>query len=546
MAKPFAETVNIQPQTISTGRAELLTSLSSKLDAFSSQQAQVAAEHVTKEASIAGKQAAAELQPGQSPVFKEEGFVGGIAKSAYNTALRSSYVSSIDTELTMGLSALKTEHGADLINFNDSANSLIKGTINGVDPASRDMILQSAGNFMSSARLDVQKATIEKDMAAADEALIVSGEFYAGEADVMAFNGDDLSSSEALNKVFTVNQSRLLSGEINEAQAAKLNSDAVHSSRVAKNRGEINQVLNMPNGIGIAAKAVASMQDKPLKGMDQDQHDALIKTLSSDISQHISLLNRQEVADEKGLKVRQSKNYGVLLADRAAGNLNHQQIDAAVRRGDISGTQFNTLETKLSSQGVGVTDTNLKIHIQNAIEDGVDVTDTVVNNWGSTLTSPDVSELLKMQAAYEDSESVLNTNNSKRARTFMKDSMKITGLMGRLTDDASKKTAAAVLEFDERVIGGEDAFVVANDLYDRDTLLKAEATQSNRHDVSDIRGAINKLNTDTATATINAKGNSVSLDDIKRNYNRDIHALQEIQRLQMSQKQFNDSMKEFR
>ena len=51
MAKPFQETVNIQPQTISTGQSQQLMTLSQKLDDFSSFASSVAAKRTIETAS---------------------------------------------------------------------------------------------------------------------------------------------------------------------------------------------------------------------------------------------------------------------------------------------------------------------------------------------------------------------------------------------------------------------------------------------------------------------------------------------------------------
>jgi len=51
----FTETVNIQPQTFSTGQPELLMSLSDKLGAFAAQQTNKRAEKVIADATVQGQ-----------------------------------------------------------------------------------------------------------------------------------------------------------------------------------------------------------------------------------------------------------------------------------------------------------------------------------------------------------------------------------------------------------------------------------------------------------------------------------------------------------
>jgi len=547
MAKPFSETVNIQPQTISTGQPQALMSLSEKLDQFSGFTAKIAAEKTVAKATAAGQAAASGLAPGEAPTMKEETFIGGIAKKAYNNALRSSYVGTVSRDLTLNLNAIKDKNADNLTMFNEEANAAIKGAVEGADPATRQLILQDAANFMDSARIDVQTATINRNMKEADGEAIVTSEYFGGEADKYAFNGDALSSIEALNKAHAAIEGRVSAGFIDPTQAAILKDAATFSTKVATNRGDISRALQMDNGIEIASKAVSQMTEKPLKGLTLEQNDQLVKTLNSDISQFITNQNRQETADEAGLKVRQESNFTQLLVNMAEGELNQSMLNMAAKNGDISGTQFDKLTTKLSTQGVGVTDVSTYLAIQNSIEGGENMTDAIVNNMGSNLTTADGGELLRMQQEYMDSESALNTNNAKRARSYMKDSMKVTGILGNLTDDAAKKTAAATREFDERVLAGEDPFAVADDLYDRDTLIKLESNAGNQgFDTDNVNSAIEKLRTDTVNQVTLAAGNQTEIDNIKSKYNRQLDLLQQIQSLQLSQKGFDQSIKEFK
>jgi len=125
--------------------------------------------------------------------------------------------------------------------------------------------------------------------------------------------------------------------------------------------------------------------------------------------------------------------------------------------------------------------------------------------------------------------------------------MKVTGILGNLTDDAAKKTAAAVREFDERVLAGEDPFAVADNLYDRDTLIKLQSNAGNQgFDTDNINSAIEKLRADTLNKANAVIGNQAELDNINKKYERQIKLLQQIQSLQISQKGFDQSMKEFK
>jgi hypothetical protein len=543
VVKPFQETVNIQPQTISTGQSQLFQSLGDKLSDFSSRQSQALAEKQIAKASAAGSAAGQQLEQGQKPEFKEQTFIGGIAKKAYNNALRSSYVASVDRDLNLKLNELKTLHSNDLMRFNDAASGEIKGAVEGSDPLSRDMILQSANNFMDSARVEVQKNNIEKNMAEADEELSVSSEYATAEAEKYAFNGDDMSSAEALNRVVTLNDARVKSGKLSTTQAALLNDEAVHSTRVAKNRGEFNRILNSPSGVMKAAKGLSLMAGTQLPGMDVEQHDELLSTLSSDLSQFITMQNRQEVADEATLKSRQAKTAANFAVDMSDGVLNQDQLNKAARNGDLSESQYSKLTSKLSSQGVGVTDISLQLDIQSSIVGGLDMTDAIVNNMGTHLTMADGGALLRMQGEYGNEESILNNNNTKRARNFLTESTKITGLMGRLTSDGSRRTAEAIRTFDQRVLDGEDPFAVADDLYDHDSLTKVRKKLARKNlDLDNVPAAIIQL-TEEFKIAVRAAKRDTQIKSLGDAFNRDLADLNNLRDLQESQQQFANALK---
>lgn len=547
MARPFREDVNIQPQGISTGQPQALMSLSQKLDNFAAQRAQIAAQRTIADATVKGKAAAQDLEPGQKPTFKEPSFIGGIAKQAYNSALRSSYVASVDRDLTMGLNALKVKHASDLTAFNEEAKPLIAGTIKGIDPASRELVMNTADNFMASAQLQVQKATIERQMDESDEALQLSGEYYGEQASVYAFSGDDLSSQEQLVKGFNATQARVDAGTITPAQGAILNDKAIQSVKIATNRGEMSRALQLPEGIRVVAKSIQALKETPLKHMSPEQNDELVSVLTSDLNQFISLQNKQEQVDQATLSQRQNNNYSQLLVGITEGSVNQAMFNTAAKQGDISGTQYNTLSSKLSTQGFGATDLSLQLDIQQAIADGEDMTDTIVNNMGSYLTQADGGNLLKLQAEYGDGDSILNTQRYKRAERFVTESIAISGLMGQLTDDSRRQTAIVVRQMYERVLAGEDSMAVADDLVDFSRLNKLKKSAGGRgYDVNNIDGAMKQLGIDTANAVKNAGNDAQEIENLKRRYNRDIDILSNIQRLQANQVAYEKALKEER
>ena len=119
MAKPFQEQVNIQPQTVATGQPQALMSLSEKLDNFSSFTAQKAAEKQIEAATIQGQQAGIAQQQAGGPLeLKEETFIGGISKKAFNTAAREGYVKSLENDIRENVKSIALSNKDSLGGFN--------------------------------------------------------------------------------------------------------------------------------------------------------------------------------------------------------------------------------------------------------------------------------------------------------------------------------------------------------------------------------------------------------------------------------------------
>ena len=174
MAKPFSEVVNIQPQTISTGQPQALMSLSQRLDDFSAQAAGVAAESQIEEATIQGQQAGLEQQQsGQQLQLKEETFVGGIGKKAFNQAAREGYLKSLDNDKIEAITNLAAENPNNLAGFNDGVNAYAKGVMDNVDPLSKSAVALSIDSMVSRFRPKIQAAQAQQvvDDANSDQAI---------------------------------------------------------------------------------------------------------------------------------------------------------------------------------------------------------------------------------------------------------------------------------------------------------------------------------------------------------------------------------------
>ena len=191
MAKPFSETVNIQPQTISTGQPQALMSLSEKLDNFASGRAQVAAQKTIEQAKIQGQEAGVAQQKAGGPLeLKEETFIGGIAKKSFNQAAREGYLKSLDNDVIESFTNLAAENSTDLQSYNTGAEALAKGFLQGVDPASRAAVELSIDSMISRQRPKIQAAQAQAVVDQANQDQAINASERSRLAQSSAFEGD--------------------------------------------------------------------------------------------------------------------------------------------------------------------------------------------------------------------------------------------------------------------------------------------------------------------------------------------------------------------
>lgn len=158
--RKFQETVNIQPQTFSTqvgSIAPQLQSLSQRLDNFSSDLARQKGQEVMEKASIEGRQAGITAQKtGQEMPQKEETFIGGIRKKAFNKAAREGYIKSLDNDIIETFNGIASENPNNLQAYNDQSELAARNFLDNVDPASRSAVELSIDSMISRQRPKIQ------------------------------------------------------------------------------------------------------------------------------------------------------------------------------------------------------------------------------------------------------------------------------------------------------------------------------------------------------------------------------------------------------
>jgi len=265
MAKPFSETVNIQPQTVATGQPQALMTLSQKLDDFSSFTAQKVAAKQVEEATIKGQQAGIAQQQAGGPLeLKEETFIGGISKKAFNQAAREGYVKSLENDIRENVNSIALNNKDNLLGFNTEIDAFAKGVLEGADPSIRSAVELSIDSKISQARpqIEAQEAkkieriANEENAAAADGARIDAIDAaYDGNGDAaahaMAVATDSITQRTDIDQDRKQQMLRQLNTEVKEAQLAK-SIDTVYDSEGGGSATKMLDDLKKPAGMELS------------------------------------------------------------------------------------------------------------------------------------------------------------------------------------------------------------------------------------------------------------------------------------------------------
>lgn len=499
----FKETVALRQVPTSTGAVQGALSLSDRFAAFEQLGSQVAqigiqkAEKAAVERGIASGQAVQlEKRDGKTiaPKFKEKKFIGGIEIEAHNKALRASYLASLNNDIRTDISRIQAENKDNLVGFNESVKGWAKGILEGVDPSVRNIVQTKIEDRVVSSRISVQEAAIKRQNEEAAKQLEISSQTTLDDAFSFASNGDLLSADEALLDYGNILVNQVEAGYMLPAEAQEKIRDAkikvVHENMV----GSIRKLSNTGQTIE-AADLIQRAQQKIPKGMSVEDHQDLTRAMVAELSEGISINNRLEKDQKTQLTETQSRNYGRLASGMAKGAVNINTIIRSYKNGEIDETQQDKLISTLNSRGRGSNNYRMINDINESIRAGESpdsIRNDIINNTGINLTEKTAASLLSSLNASLDKESVLNVSTVKRARDFITPSIRVVGPLGALDSEAEARLARSIREFDTRVLEGEDAWAVADELVGKDRFERAPNPMFGTKDTLDQ--SLEKLN----------------------------------------------------
>lgn len=539
MATRFNETVNIRQVDSRSGGVEAALSLSDRLESFKQQSLRVLQEQaVQRGIESAGQTELTKAEVGgqqvtQAPTEKKENIfgVGEIETQAHNKSLRAAYLASLDSDNRNAVANIAAENEENITGFNDAIAAYRAGVLEGVDPSVRQAVQIDLDDKIESVRGKVHRATIAKQRKDNDETLVLGTERSVQDALVLASEGDALGSAESLLSAFKTIDARVESGLLHPDAAREQKRSIEIEATVENIRFTLKDRIERKGVLG-GVDLINMAEDKKLAGFTVQEKDSLIDVMRADLNQHIQLENLAEAQQDDNLKLMQGAKFDDLYAGVLSGETTASDVQSAFRQKGINAEQTSKLINIFRTRGQGVDDWSLIRDIQEqAITDPEGVREAIMNNTGSRLTENTANELYAKTFEIEKTGSLLTMPDTKRFKTFLKNSVKVVGPMGAIDFDSQKRLAQLEVVYDERVLAGESPAIVARDLVDVNSFLSAP---------NPIYGTKETLN-DSLNQLNNAFDNG-AISDI--DYNREYQNIQDLMEQKTNIDGFNKALKE--
>lgn len=543
MAARFQEKTQLQGVNTSTGAAQGLTSLADRLNQFKSIGSQalgaglkIRAEEQTASGTATGSAIPIERVGGvtQKPKYKDEPTLFGvIEQKAHNIALRNSYKASIGNDIRTGIAELEANNKDDLIGFNEAINGFSKGMLQSVDPSVKDEVRMALDDRITTSRINVQNATIKKENDIAKATLDISSQNMLDEALRFSSNGDIRSAASGLIDYNKTIDSQVEAGFLSEGAAIEKKREAELRATHENLVGNIRRIANGGKTLD-AVNIITEAQQKIPRGMSVEEHQELTSAMITELNEGINNKNRGELKASKISNEAQSTNYANLAIGVATGKADANMVIRNLKSGEITEPQFDKLLNTLNKRGQGVDSFQLINLIDTEIRQGGDLEstrNTIIANIGTNLTESTGQGLLDSLNEHQDKESILRTGNVTRARDFITPSIRVTGPLGALDQEAESRLAQSIRSFDTRVLEGEDPWSVADELVGKDKLERESNPMFGTKD-----------NLDTSMEKLNTAFDTKQIDEAT--YNFEFEKIGRIKELKSNIDAFNISKKE--
>jgi hypothetical protein len=422
-----------------------------------------------KAAAAAPEQALAAIAKAEeegTELAKRSAFAWG--SQTYNNTMSAAYASSADADYRMGISKIAAENPTDLAAFNELAREYTKGVSSNLQPAFAGVLQVSMDSVLSSAQMTIQSNEIKKNTANADLVLVSGIDTATESAMTQAKMGQPVEASASKDAAFSNIDARVGSTAITFEQGAAAKKAITVEIESASARGALQSIITT-TGPMEAAAWIQKISETPIKGFEIGQQDALVDSLRSDLSQHLSLQDVQSAANTKALATKHKQNAANLLSGILLGSVDEAALILASSKSDIGFSQFSTLTTALANRGQG-TDDFLTIATINdlMISDPAQAETLIMENVNTLITGNTATSLLAAARESQNSESILQRSDVKRYRNHIKDQIVVTGPAGAFLPDKLVKQSNLLLAYDSKILNmvksGETVEEIMQDL----------------------------------------------------------------------------------
>lgn len=341
VAKRFTEEVQIRQQSLSTGAAQGILSLSQRLEGFKQQSLALQKSLGEKK----GRAEAAETaqrrdEEGRLVAPEKRGqtlgdiiLTGGARTRAFNKTLHDGYLASLENDSRKELAGLELENRDNIGRYNDQIEGYKAGVLKGVDPASRQDVEIFLDKSITNSRIRIQERTMAKAEAASKADIRQAIESAGNESASFAREGEMQSSADALQSAF-INIDRMVEGGLASDKGAKMKRDLEREATEQGFRFQLDTVSDV-EGIDAGFDRLEEMSNKVPKGWTPDEWDGFIKSAQKDLNRKDARINRNNKellkARKKEVSVQRGRifNNPGIPADPAKGSQDRKDVNAA-------------------------------------------------------------------------------------------------------------------------------------------------------------------------------------------------------------------------
>lgn len=434
----------------------------------------IAARKATERGQKAGIEAGVKAAEKGEKIESKKGFLSSISNfdQAYNEAMQAAYLAGIDNDVRENISRIAAEHESDTAAFNKMSSEYITGLVESVSDEYKPLVQMSVDSVVTGARMQVEQRNIAKNIKDADDVLVSQINNAAQDAMKYAQIGNEEASQASRIKAFNSIDVRVRSGQITEIVGEELKKNILSAVTAEQARGGLQTIIQN-KGPMAAVNFIQSIDEAgQFEVFTIEQKDALVNTLSSDLSQYIQLENIKDAEMESNLKQAQLDTTVSLYMGISNGTADLGQVQLAAMRNEINQTQLAQLTTVLNTRGKGVDDYVLIRSIQNMMAtDPEGAQSLIIENTGTRLSGKTSNELFGQATSAMDAESPLQKPRAKRFKSYLTKNVAVIGPLGQMDYAEQQRLADLTLVYDQRVLAGEDPADVARDLVDVNDLL---------------------------------------------------------------------------